>query len=45
MPLASTNRVGAVWWVWVVTVDSGLGQRIGDFHELLSEILTGKQAQ
>jgi hypothetical protein len=24
--VASTNCVGAVWWVWIVTVDSGLGR-------------------
>src|ERR1700686_5069729 len=45
MPLASTNCVGTVWWVWIVTVDSGLGGCIGDFHELLSEVLAGKQTQ
>jgi hypothetical protein len=32
-------------WVWVVTVDSGLGRCIGNFHKLLSEILAGKKAE
>jgi len=43
--VASTNCVGAVWWVWIVTVDSGLGRCIGNFHQLLSEVLAGKQAE
>jgi LysR family transcriptional regulator, hca operon transcriptional activator len=38
MPLASTNCVGAVWWVWIVMVDSGLGHCIGNFTNCFPKI-------